>query len=370
MDNLPAHSGLEISCLSRCFRHVVNSYKFYWFLGILDHIAESDEPDISFDELALRMLSGVWYPLDYYKLSFGTQDSFKLLARQISAEIKIDNHIKAPPLLRQMEKGLPPETATRLKKEIKDTLMRWVSYRFLSPFFSPEIKGLKDHAANKIIKNLGHHEPYRSRVPYVLHKDSITLTPDWAAYFRQHQQILRGFIHWHLVKFLQRNNPNVIGLTEKLEKPQERDLKIARDFWRFYIEHNETRCIYSGELITKNNYSLDHFIPWSYIAHDQLWNIVPTSKSINSSKGDQLPSLPDYMQAFSELQHRAYHFHLDGRRHQLLADYGSLFRLDHYRAIPLPDFRATITPEIAAHYRIAENLGFRTPYLFEFKNKT
>ncbi|MDU1032741.1 HNH endonuclease domain-containing protein [Clostridium sp.] len=27
---------------------------------------------------------------------------------------------------------------------------------------------------------------------------------------------------------------------------------------------------------------MDHFIPWSFAFHDQMWNLVPTFNNINS----------------------------------------------------------------------------------------
>ena len=51
--------------------------------------------------------------------------------------------------------------------------------------------------------------------------------------------------------------------------------------------------IYTGKeietIIKDKELSIDHFIPWSYVAHDELWNLTPTSKSINSSKSNNLP---------------------------------------------------------------------------------
>ena len=44
--------------------------------------------------------------------------------------------------------------------------------------------------------------------------------------------------------------------------------------------------------------SVDHFVPWQYVAHDELWNLHPTTKSINSSKSNNLPVWDRY---FSQL---------------------------------------------------------------------
>ena len=85
MNQLPYHNQLEIGKLSAVFGNTTNSYKFYWFLAILDSMKEKEDRLISLNELALRMVANVWYPLDYYKLSFGKQDSFKEIAKSVSA---------------------------------------------------------------------------------------------------------------------------------------------------------------------------------------------------------------------------------------------------------------------------------------------
>lgn len=43
-------------------------------------------------------------------------------------------------------------------------------------------------------------------------------------------------------------------------------------------------------------------MPWSFVAHDLLWNLIPTTKSVNSSKSNNLPS-DQYFNDFIKLQH-------------------------------------------------------------------
>ena len=52
-----------------------------------------------------------------------------------------------------------------------------------------------------------------------------------------------------------------------------------------------------------DNLSLDHYLPWSFVTHDLLWNLIPTSKEVNSSKSDNLPA-NDYFYSFVEIQHK------------------------------------------------------------------
>lgn len=64
-------------------------------------------------------------------------------------------------------------------------------------------------------------------------------------------------------------------------------------------------CIYTGSklLPEKSAYDLDHFIPWSFVSHDLLWNLLPINPNINSSKSDNLPPLEIFIKPFA-LEHQ------------------------------------------------------------------
>ena len=47
---------------------------------------------------------------------------------------------------------------------------------------------------------------------------------------------------------------------------------------------------YTGEELDNDNISIDHVIPWSFMYSDDIWNLVVTSKSYNSSKSNSIPS--------------------------------------------------------------------------------
>ena len=47
---------------------------------------------------------------------------------------------------------------------------------------------------------------------------------------------------------------------------------------------------YTDEVLSMDQISVDHFIPWSYIYSDDIWNFVITSKSNNSKKSNRFSS--------------------------------------------------------------------------------
>ena len=47
---------------------------------------------------------------------------------------------------------------------------------------------------------------------------------------------------------------------------------------------------------------MEHFIPYSFVSHDLIWNLIPADKKFNNSKSDKLPSLNKYFEPFFILQ--------------------------------------------------------------------
>ena len=50
---------------------------------------------------------------------------------------------------------------------------------------------------------------------------------------------------------------------------------------------------YTGKELKEDDISVDHVIPWSFMYSDDIWNLVLTSKSNNSSKSNRIPSEAD-----------------------------------------------------------------------------
>ena len=66
---LPDSTNLPIKYLAAVFNKTTNSYKFYWFLVILENV-KSGKTKINIDSLIIDMIGEIWYPINYFKLSF------------------------------------------------------------------------------------------------------------------------------------------------------------------------------------------------------------------------------------------------------------------------------------------------------------
>jgi len=363
MVTLPYSDRLPVPVLAAVLDEVTNSYKFYWFLAILEWVREEQTSLLPLDALLARMVARVWYPTNYFRLSFGKQDRLGTIAIRLGEKsgLPMDS-----PRARVIEAA---QGHLREKDEVGreiSSLADFVPYRFLRPFFAQTLRGAKDWEVNRHIRRLAE-SAFQGSQPCLYRfvevpQPAIELHPDWLAYLRQHLAILTGFCLWHLVSYLQRNNPNVPNIAGKLFEPQTRDLRLARHFWNLVLSQSGSiTCIYSGQLLQRENFSLDHFLPWRFVAHDQLWNLVPTPKAVNSAKGDNLPD-PAYLEPLARLHYQAVQAAVrTPQAVSLLEDYVLLFKvsaLSDLEVMPFQLFRDTFQKEIAPQIQIAANMGF------------
>ncbi len=369
---LPDAPKVPVRYLADSFRSVTNSYKFYWLLSILEHIQSyPTQTVVPFNSLLARMVAFVWHPTNYFHLFFGKQDRLSQIALRLGTEDDIPANAKrqevADAALTHLEHG------SALGRELK-SLSRYVPYRFLRPFFSQQLRGMPDHKIDKSITSLAELTFHTPGTPSFYRfvsspKDGIEIHPHWVEYLHDHLKIVRGFCLWHLVKYVQRNNPNVPNIAAKLFEPGQRDLRLARVFWNLvYQQANPLQCIYSGQPVQRQGYSLDHFLPWRFVAHDLLWNLVPVSKKVNSAKGDCLPDLTAYFEPFAQLQYKAFQYVAASHRDRLLEDYTLLFTaasVGDVRSLSFDTFRQVLYGTIAPQLQIAQNMGFVTGWKYK-----
>ena len=99
----------------------------------------------------------------------------------------------------------------------------------------------------------------------------------------------------------------VRGIADKISAPQSRDIERVRKYWKLIIDiRPEIRDIYGNIELVDQKISVDHFVPWQYVAHDELWNLHPTTKSINSSKSNNLPVWDRYFSQLSGPEYQSY----------------------------------------------------------------
>lgn len=108
------------------------------------------------------------------------------------------------------------------------------------------------------------------------------------------------------------------------------------------------------------DYELDHFIPWSFVSHDLLWNLIPSDSSINSSKSNNLPDLNIYLPKLAKLQHHSLQLMIkNNKESKVMEDFISL----GYTARELANMDGALFRELYERTfnpinQIALNMGF------------
>ena len=351
---IPQSDILSTNCLGRIFSNTVATYKYFWFVSIMQIHAKTDYPRIDVWDIVIRMVANAWYPIHYFRLSFGKSDSLFNIVMELQRITQIPIDANAEEIINVLKGRLEER---QIRKQL-NTLTLNVPYRFLSPWINTS------DDKEMVLRS----KTFENGCLYALHKDGkefyIELNPIWDAYLHAHYNILVDFAYWNLTLFLQTRNPNVPAIPNKLIRPEVRNsLTKQHNYWDMVMNiGGPIRCIYTNMELHPGNYDLDHFIPWSFVSHDLLWNLIPSDGSINSSKSNNLPDLKIYLPRLAKLQHHSLQIMLRANKEpKVMEDFVSLGYTarelanmddEHFREI----YERTFNPIS----QIALNMGFET----------
>lgn len=300
---LPYSEQLNIEKLGRLFDNKSECYKLFWFKAILEKVTKEGKNVLSYEELVDEMIAEAWYMVTEYHLNLGPKDTLESVVNMIKE--------KHPEIKNSAEKkdiiDFLKDTTDREILDKKRTLTYNVPYRLQAPFLT-DIKGKDwDVAESKLMTKI-------NAVPRLMYyfealnglSTVITIQDDWQIYLVKNQEIIQGWIEYNLICYLQKRNPNVPGIADKLYPPQERKLNDIKKYWKLILTVSPVHEIYDNQELNTKDISIDHFVPWSYVAHDEMWNLNPTTKSINSSKSNNLPKWEIYFERLAKLEYKSY----------------------------------------------------------------
>ena len=297
---VPQSEQVNTASLACLFDNKSESYKLFWFKAILHEVSRG-RSEIPFRELIERMIVDAWYMVSEYKLNLGPADTLEKTVLYIASKEDFLPTEKEEVLL-----GYLRTSEDRQLQGFMRTLSLNVPYRLQAPLMqTPDSKiwykqaAITDYinAQNGMMYTIEYSGPMTSR---------IIITPAWMDYLRSNLGILLGWTDYNLIQYLQRRNPTVPGISNKIYPPQERKLTAVTGYWKYMVQHQTVMDIYTGEQLTTKGISIDHFVPWSYVASDELWNLIPTVKSVNSSKSNNLPDWRVYFRRLAKTEYDAY----------------------------------------------------------------
>ena len=219
---LPQSEILTTNCFGKVFSKTVATYKYFWFLSILQIHARTDNPRINVWDSVIRMVANAWYPIHYFRLSFGKSDSLFEIVMELQEITQIPIDANAESIIEALTDRLEDRQIQRLLR----TLILNVPYRFLRPWI--------DTGDNR--EMVRRSQVFENGCLYSLHKEGgdffIMLNPAWDDYLHSNYNMLLDFAYWNLTLFLQVRNPNVPAIPNKLIRPEVRNtLTKQHNYW-------------------------------------------------------------------------------------------------------------------------------------------
>ncbi len=335
----PPCDGLNIAKFASAFRSTNTSYKFLWATTLFSILAEGElTPEkISLRRLAAGMLDVARRPICIFRLRSSKDDQTGLWFRQLEDSPQWGRKVLTRPRGKVFA-GRPQD----IPGTIVEGLTKYVPYLFLTPFFETETRGITGPPKFQRIRALAKaHFDQSTPPPYRFSAaGAIVVHPKWAEYIVRNEYILKSWALWHWAQYMQRMNPVTPAVVTKLDENAKSNTRRQRNFWRRVMEARAENlsCIYTEQSVAPDDFALDHYVPWSFVVHDSMWNLAPVSVLGNTEKSDNLPDNATYFDAFTELQFMAvkslHTFPDRGKWEDLFDSYSTELNLDVVGRVP------------------------------------
>ena len=355
--SLPDSSSLSISRFQTVLdlKNLTMSYKPFWLWAIINLTNEGKykkdyNSDYYFDtkDIVKKMLVLAWVPVVSYRLNLGHKDQIGEIINTVSSlnpELKTNwDYYK---IEAEVEKYLEEN------KSVYTNLLRFVPFRFLSPFYKNDLKGVNEKQKNNMLKEIANRKPEI----YSFRKDGFIDMPEsWFSYLSENFSIIESWIKYKLVHYLERRNPGIPAISLKLDLSVNRNLSGQRKYWIKFMETGKVFDIVSGKQVDPFNFHLDHYIPFSFLLHNQIWNLTPLEPSHNLEKSDILPDWNKTFDIFSDNQHRFYSWAFENSRKTVLDEYLNV--LKDLRDFNLEDFALKLSGTLKPQWLAASGMGY------------
>lgn len=272
-------------------------YKFYWLEAIVQLISQ-DKKEASYDEIINEMIANAWYSvLEFHVHLSGIWGDGQSKDSLEKAVWKLHTLSGLPGNASKVEiKNKILEFDHELH-EAKMTLTQNVPYKALSGFANKSSERIDlNSSAGRMMAYYNRLHHIEGPLPYTFGDQKgldriITFQEPWIRMIQDHMVAILGWIQYEKVRWLQNNNPEVPGLIYKLAPLDDKMRKLShvRKLWEGVLDTTGIIDVFKGEPIRKEAYDVDHFIPWSFVMNDELWNLMPMDSSMNSSKSNRLP---------------------------------------------------------------------------------
>ncbi|WP_062515104.1 HNH endonuclease domain-containing protein [Halobacillus sp. KGW1] len=241
------------------------TYKFGLLKAMIENLYQVDEQgQVTYDQLAYSFTKIYWNLVIHHQLEQGTRGS-AVVNRLL--DIQSQGNIPRDVTFDKLDPTLQLRAVRQVKSVMKTNVFGALYGDTHGAFYA------FDHKT----------EQFR------FHKAVLT-------FMRKYQRLMVDLINYHMAKMIEQLNevPNVHYLLDKVESIAKRS--TLKPFENVLLQYFEQSCFYCGRSLAKGDVQthVDHFIPWSFVQSDHLWNLVLTCRRCNTSKNDKIP-VRDYL---------------------------------------------------------------------------
>ncbi len=308
------YNDLDVEGFARMMNHPTLCYKFYWLEAIVKLISRNDT-EATYDEIITEMIVNAWYPVTEYHIHlsgiFGIGEIKDNLERAV-IKLKSLSSLESNASSVEIQNAIK-QFAKELHKE-KISLTQNVPFKALSGFANKsDIKISLDSSAGRMMSYYNRLSRTDILLPYTFGEQNglervITFNPAWIQMIKDNTVSILGWIQSEKVKWLQNNNPEVPGLIYKLDRSEEKARKLGKvhKLWDGILNIQSVKDVFSDKEVEADAYAVDHFIPWSFVMNDELWNLMPMDSCLNSAKSNKLPEWDKFFVKFAGNQYILY----------------------------------------------------------------
>ncbi|TSI05107.1 HNH endonuclease [Lysinibacillus sp. BW-2-10] len=254
------------------FYHSKNSttYKFGFFKALLENLSETNEDmEISFEDLFKSFTKIYWNLVVHHQLWQANTQTKKSKVQAVIEDF-------------QTKYSIPTE---------------WNFDKIALPQQSQLIKHVKTNGKRNVI-GATYGDFNEEIYTFDLKNESIKLNSAYYEFLQKYKRILTDVNNYQLSLFLEKFNEaeKLNKLLSKVEFVTQR--QSLKEFELLLKNAGFDTCFYCKKSVKKGS-QVDHFIPWSYIQNDHLWNFVLACPSCNAKKSNKLAS-ENYMNQLIE----------------------------------------------------------------------
>ena len=303
---------LDIEGFSQMMKNPSFCYKFYWLEAIVILISEGVS-QTTFNDLIDEMIANAWYSVTEFHIHLSGIVSGEVRDGLERAVLKLQKVSGLNSNVSKMEVKDAIKIHDMELKEEKKQLTNMVPYRALAGFFVKSDTAVNWDSTVRLVDYIQAFDSKYGRLPYVLGtspnlKKEVIFNPAWMNMIQDNSVSILGWIQYEKIKWLQNNNPDVPGLVYKLTPLDEKMRKLdnVRKLWNGIMTENEICDVFNGDSLNGKSFDIDHFVPWSFVMNDELWNLMPMDSSLNSSKSNKLPPWEPFFKGFASNQFLMY----------------------------------------------------------------